>query len=67
VGEGEELLGEEFVFLGEGDEVVAEDEEVGQELGLAGGELGEFRREWSSGDHERDNTTRRGECKGVWG
>jgi hypothetical protein len=40
---------------------------VGEELGLAGRELGEFRREWSGGDHEWDNTARRGECKGVWG
>ena len=50
-GEGEELLGQELVLLGEGDEVVAEDEEGGEEFGLALGELWEFREGWSRGDH----------------
>jgi len=44
VGEGEELGWVEFFLLGEGDHVVAEDEEGGEEVGFVVGELGEGRR-----------------------
>ncbi len=55
MGEGEELLWEELVLFGEGDEVVAEDEEGGEELGFP---LGEFRERCRRRDHEQ--TVQRG-------
>jgi hypothetical protein len=48
VGEGEEFIGLEFLFFGEGDEVVAEDDEDREEVLLLLGEFGK----WGRGDHE---------------
>ena len=66
MGEGEELVGLELLLLGEGDHVVAEEEEGVEEAGLVGQEF----REWCSGDHERTLQRRSGNARGragEWG
>jgi hypothetical protein len=52
-------------FFGEGREVFVEGEVAREAVAVLSGECGE--RSCGRGSHMEEHTTRRGECKGVWG